>query len=560
MVDFISHPSMKPEPGKPDRKAADSHAPRRQPDDAKAGGRETGRRPDVDPPPVRADAPRPGDGLATSEPTQKPKRRRRRRKPRSERAGAHAEAPDRGDAPPPPESPERTERRPEPVGEQPEPETPWDRASVSVPEQEGKTRFLDLGLADPILRAICDLGFQYSTPIQTALLPAVIEGRDAGGLAPTGTGKTAAFLIGIFQNMLSRPEEKPRRNGTPRALILAPTRELAIQIHSDAEAIARYLDLNLLAVYGGLDYGKQERTLLENRIDMIVATPGRLIDYFNKHTVHLSHVESLVIDEADRMLDMGFIPDVRRIVRATPPRDQRQTLLFSATLTPEVTRLASQWMKDPVHVEIERESVDKGSVDQRVYIVTSDQRFPLLVHLLRREQPERVIIFANRRDAVDRLADELYRFGFDCEKLSGSVPQNKRLRTLERFRQGDVRILVATDVAGRGLHIEGVSHIVNFNVPQDAEDYVHRIGRTGRAGAKGTSITFACESESFYLPAIEEYLGEGLPYMQPEPDWTELKERPVRQAPPRSESAERPSRRGSSGGRRGSSGSGRSRR
>jgi ATP-dependent RNA helicase RhlB len=260
------------------------------------------------------------------------------------------------------------------------------------------------------------------------------------------------------------------------------------------------------------------------------------------------------------MLDMGFIPDVRRIVRATPPRDKRQTLLFSATLTPEVTRLASQWMKDPVHVEIERESVDQGSVDQRVYILTSDQRFPLLVNLLRREEPERVIIFANRRDAVDRLAAELYRYGFDCEKLSGSIPQNKRIRTLERFRSGDVRILVATDVAGRGLHIEGVSHIVNFNVPQDAEDYVHRIGRTGRAGAKGTSITFACESESFYLPAIEEYLGEGLPYVHPESEWVELKEKPVRQAPRSADSSSRSSRGGSSRRRRGSSGGGRSRR
>jgi len=395
----------------------------------------------------------------------------------------------------------------------------WSPGAFVVPEADGKVRFHDFALSPEIMHALMDLGFKYCMPIQSAILPHLLEGRDAAGQAQTGTGKTLAFLIGIFMKLQRDEKGRERPPGSPLALVVAPTRELAIQIDKDARGLGKYLPYRTLALYGGLDYKKQAKALTDSRVDLVVATPGRLLDYLGRGIVRLKDVEVLVLDEADRMMDMGFMPDVRRIVGATPPKERRQTMLFSATLDQAIMQRAASWLTNPARIEIEPERRAAESVDQQVFIVTTDMKFNLLYHILMTEKPERAIIYANRRTTVDRLHYSLSSLGFSCCTLSGSVSQEKRLRTLQRFKEGDVSLMVATDVAGRGLHIEGVSHIFNFNVPLDAEDYVHRIGRTGRAGALGTSITFACEEESFYLPAIEKYLGHELSYTHPEEAW-----------------------------------------
>ena len=319
------------------------------------------------------------------------------------------------------------------------------------------------------------------------------------------------------------------RKGYPRALVMAPTRELCMQIEKDGEALAKYTGLRLLAVYGGMDMQAQRAALRDKRIDVVVATPGRLLDFKQRQDVDFAHVEILVIDEADRMLDMGFIPDMRRIVYGCPPKDRRQTMLFSATLTPEVTRLASQWMRGAVTVDIEPEHVAAETIDQRVYIVTEDQKFTIVYNILRRVPYERVIIFGNRRDSTERLCEELRRQGIDSALLSGAVSQERRVKVLEDFREGRVPVLVATDVAGRGLHIDGVDLIINYNVPTQAEDYVHRIGRTGRVGEKGVSVTFADELDSYGLPAIEEYMKQPLHCVPPPEEWLEAPPVPVRE-------------------------------
>ncbi len=395
---------------------------------------------------------------------------------------------------------------------------PWDPATHTVEPAEGKTRFHDLNLRPELMHALADLKFQYCTPVQAQSLPAALEGRDVAGRAQTGTGKTAAFLLTIFQRFLANPRPADAaRKGTPRALILAPTRELAMQIERDAQKLCPYARAHVVVLYGGEEMEKQRRRLAAGPVDVVVATPGRLLDLCQRREVNLGAVEILVIDEADRMLDMGFIPDVRRIVGQTPPKDRRQTLLYSATLSEPVMKLAAAWMRDYVRVDIEPENVAVDTVDQIIYVVTNQEKLPLLYHVLKQEERERLIIFVNRRDTAEWLTAQIRNFGFDCELLSGAVNQSKRTRTLEEFREGRrVRILVATDVAGRGLHVEGISHVINYNTPIDPEDYVHRIGRTGRAGASGTSITFACEEESFYLPAIETYLGRELKYTYPE--------------------------------------------
>jgi ATP-dependent RNA helicase RhlB len=393
-----------------------------------------------------------------------------------------------------------------------------------VPPSEGKSRFHDFNLPDPILHAVADLEFRYCTPIQAAIIPHLLAGRDSAGRAQTGTGKTAAFLVAIFTHFLRHPLTERRKNGTPRALILSPTRELALQIGRDAADLGKYCPFRTVTVYGGAEYEKQQRALRDRTVDIVAATPGRLLDFKRSGVLNLKEVEILVIDEADRMLDMGFIPDVSIIIRSTPPKERRQTMLFSATLTDAVMRLASQWLKDPVKVDIEPEQVAVNSVNQIVYLVTSEEKFAVTINLLKRECPSRALIFGNRRDETERLMRELRRFGIHCALLSGAVPQNVRTRTLEQFREGKLPVLVATDVAGRGLHIEGVSHVINFNIPEDPEDYVHRIGRTGRAGELGTSITFACEDESFKIPAIETYIGHALRCTQPEDDWLILPE------------------------------------
>ncbi len=393
-----------------------------------------------------------------------------------------------------------------------------DLADYQVPEKEGETRFLDLDLQPDLLRGIAQLGFQYCSPIQAQVLPHTLEGLDAIGKAQTGTGKTAAFLITIFNDLMSNPLDGERFVGEPRALVIAPTRELVMQIAADAKELGRYTGIKIATLIGGMDYQKQLNRLQNDIVDLVVATPGRLIDFMGRRDIYLDRVEILVLDEADRMLDMGFIPQVKRIVRATPQKSHRQTLLFSATFDQDIINLSQQWTYEPVHVEIEPEHVATDSVDQRVYMCSSDERYRVINNLLRTPEASSVIVFANRRDQVRRLFERLKKAGLPCGVLSGEVPQNKRTRTLDDFKRGRIKVLVATDVAGRGIHVDGVSHVINYNLPEDPEDYVHRIGRTGRAGATGVSISFASEDDAFLLPDIEQLLGHKLDCEHPPED------------------------------------------
>ncbi|MEP4145649.1 MAG: ATP-dependent RNA helicase RhlB [Halioglobus sp.] len=392
---------------------------------------------------------------------------------------------------------------------------PWSIAEFQVEEKEGETRFHDLGLRDELMHGIADLGFQYSSPIQAQVLPHTLQGHDAIGKAQTGTGKTAAFLITIFNDQLCHPVEGERFVGEPRALVIAPTRELVMQIAADAADLSKHTGLQVATLIGGMDYQKQLNRLQRDVVDLVVATPGRLLDFMGRRDLFLDHVEVLVLDEADRMLDMGFIPQVKRIVRACPRKENRQTLLFSATFTQDIINLSQQWTYEPVTVEIEPDSVATDTVDQKVYMVSSEQRFRVLNNLVRSDDCSSVIVFANRRDQVRRLHERLRKAGVKCGVLSGEIPQAKRTRTLEQFKNGEITVLVATDVAGRGIHVDGISHVVNYNLPEDPEDYVHRIGRTGRAGASGISISFASEDDAFLLPDLEALLGSPLECTHP---------------------------------------------
>ena len=418
----------------------------------------------------------------------------------------------------------------------------WSIAQYDVPVEHGKTRFYDLNIHDRLLHAVADLGFQYCTPIQAEVLPHTLTGRDAFGQAQTGTGKTAAFMIATLDYFLRNPIQGERRVGRPRALVIAPTRELVMQIHKDAVALSKYMNIECSVLFGGADYEKQQRQLQNKVIDIVSATPGRLLDFKRRGDLDLGGVEVLIIDEADRMLDMGFIPDVREIVHSTPPKTRRQTMLFSATFTDEIRKMASAWTKDPVTITIEPESVAVDTVEQVIYIVTLNERFSLIHHVLNRPDVDRAIVFVNRRYEAEKLADQLCRYGFNCDLLSGAVPQNKRTRTLELFREGKIKVLVATDVAGRGLHVDGVSHVINFSMPDDPEDYVHRIGRTGRAGKSGVSISFATEDDAYEIPKIEAYIGRPLPCTHPEDAWLVLPEPPANAPAPRHQSNSRPPR------------------
>ena len=386
----------------------------------------------------------------------------------------------------------------------------WDISQFPVDEVAGRLRFHDLELPDSLMHAIADLGFEYCSPIQAQALPHSLGGNDVVGKAQTGTGKTAAFLITMIDDYLCNPPEGERYVGEPRGLVIAPTRELVMQIAEDARDLCKYSGLKVHTLVGGMDHQKQRQKLESEVVDILVATPGRLIDFATSHDVYLDRVETLVIDEADRMLDMGFMPQVRRIVRLTPQRENRQTLFFSATFTEDVERLVERWLVDPTRIEIEPENMAADSVEQRVYILSGDEKYALLKRVLSSEGAESVIVFANRRDEVRRLHEKLNRDGFSVGILSGEVAQQKRVSTLNKFKSGETKVLVATDVAGRGIHVDDITHVVNYTLPEEPEDYVHRIGRTGRAGSKGVSISFACEDDSFRLEPIEKLLGRKL--------------------------------------------------
>ncbi len=383
-------------------------------------------------------------------------------------------------------------------------------------QQFSDLSFTSLHLPEPLSRGIADAGFERCTPIQAQSLPRALAGLDVAGQAQTGTGKTAAFLVALYTRLLRNPSPADRPASSPRALVLAPTRELALQIHRDAELLGEYTGLTLGLAFGGVDYEKQRRHI-EAGIDVLIGTPGRIIDYFKQHVFDLRHVEVMVLDEADRMFDLGFIRDIRYLLRRLPPADQRLNLLFSATLSQRVLELAYEHMNDPELIRIEPERVTTDRVRQAIYFPSMDEKAPLLVHLLSKATATRSMVFVNTKRVAEYLERKLRANGIEAAAMSGDVPQSRRMRMLRDFHDGKLAVLVATDVAARGLHIPDVSHVFNYDLPQDPEDYVHRIGRTARAGATGDAISFGCEEYVVTLPEIEAFIGHKLPVEQFDP-------------------------------------------
>lgn len=372
------------------------------------------------------------------------------------------------------------------------------------------TRFDSFQLHETLAKGIEDAGFGFCTPIQALTLPVALAGKDVAGQAQTGTGKTAAFLVATYETLLRNPASPTRRANQPRALIVAPTRELAVQIAKDAEQIGGHTGFEIGLVYGGEDYEKQ-RQRLSDGVDILIGTPGRLIDYHKQHVYDLQEAHVAVLDEADRMFDMGFIKDIRFLLRRLPPPDQRLTMLFSATLSHRVMELAYEHMNNPDTVKVQDENVTVDRIRQLVFFPSNKEKVALLIGLLKRMDCRRTMVFVNTKRVAEDLTAWLEGNGFKAEVLSGDVRQNKRLRLLREFQEGSLPILVTTDVAARGLHIPEVSHVFNYDLPQDAPDYVHRIGRTARAGAEGDAISFACEDYAVTLPEIEAYIGQPLP-------------------------------------------------
>ncbi len=372
------------------------------------------------------------------------------------------------------------------------------------------TLFSSLNLPEKLSQGIERTGFNQCTPIQAETLPLALAGTDIAGQAQTGTGKTAAFLIALMNRLLTSEADKSVVGHNPRALVLAPTRELALQIHKDALTLGEMTGLKIGVVYGGAGYDTQKE-MLHAGLDILIGTPGRTIDFFKQNIFNLKSIEVMVLDEADRMFDLGFIKDIRFLLRRMPPPEQRLNLLFSATLSFRVTELAYEHMNNPTLVKIETDKVTADKVEQHIYYVSNDEKIPLLLGLLKQLNPIRSIIFVNTKDAGNKVNAFLTGNGFNAGTLSGDVPQKKRISLLKSFQDGELPILVATDVAARGLHIPDVSHIFNYDLPQDSEDYVHRIGRTARAGTSGVAISFACEDYAFALPDIEEYVGHKIP-------------------------------------------------
>ena len=371
-------------------------------------------------------------------------------------------------------------------------------------------RFSTLGLPAALLRGVGDAGFVFCTPIQAGALPIALDGRDVEGQAQTGTGKTAAFLLAAMNHLLRRAPHDDHRDGDPRALVVAPTRELAVQIHRDAEVLGRHAGLRMAVVFGGTGYEEQRHRLKEG-VDVLVGTPGRLIDYFKQRVYGLHSVQVAVIDEADRMFDLGFIRDVRYLLRRMPRAEQRLNMLFSATLSHRVSELAYEHMNAPTVVNANPERVTVSRVSQKLFHVSREEKIPLLFGLLEGMDVTRTLVFTNTKRSAERVEDHLAANGIRAGMLTGDVPQKRRLALLDSFKEGTLPVLVATDVASRGLHIPDVSHVFNFDLPQDPEDYVHRVGRTARVGAEGDALSFACEEFVYSLMAIEEYIGEKIP-------------------------------------------------
>ena len=410
-------------------------------------------------------------------------------------------------------------------------------------------RFASLALDDKLHRGIRDAGFEFCTPIQAKTLPIALGNRDVAGQAQTGTGKTAAFLIAAYQRLLSSAANRgtdDTANRQPQVFALAPTRELAVQIAKDAEALGQHTGLKIGLAFGGTDYEKQRRTL-EAGVDLLIGTPGRIIDYYQQGVFRLDTVKVAILDEADRMFDLGFIKDIRYLLRRLPQPEKRLNLLFSATLSHRVMELAYEHMNEPELIRIEPDKVTADRVRQAIFFPANEDKLPLLIGLIREMGAARIMVFVNMKREAERVEAYLNSNGIDARAISGDVPQKKRLRMLLEFQSGDLPVLIGTDVASRGLHIPDVQYVINYDLPQDAEDYVHRIGRTARAGAAGDAISFGCESYAMSLPDIEDYIGHKIPVA----NYTiaQLPEiaRPERK-PPRSGRA--PRRPGGDGGRR----------
>ncbi len=411
-----------------------------------------------------------------------------------------------------------------------------------------ETRFADLPIHPRLIEALSAEGLTHCTPIQAQTLPLALAGRNVAGQAETGTGKTAAFLVASLHYLLTNEDDVERKPNQPRALMIAPTRELAQQIEADAVPLCKHLNLRSCVVYGGSGYQSQQDQITGG-IDILIGTPGRLIDYFKQHVYDLRACEVAVLDEADRMFDLGFIKDIRFLMRRLPPAGQRLNLMFSATLSHKVMELAWEHLGDPEWIKSESTSLTARGIEEKLFHVGKDDKRNVLINWLRAEQPRHTMIFVNTRRAAEYIEENLGRAGITGGMLSGNVPQSKRERLLAQFKSGEIHVLVATDVAARGLHVPGVSHVVNYDLPQDAEDYVHRIGRTARAGAKGEALSFCCEEYVFSLPDIEQLIGYPIPSEQPPAEWLERPElgpRPPRK--PRPETRGRGGR-NSSGGR-----------
>jgi len=371
-------------------------------------------------------------------------------------------------------------------------------------------KFAELGLHADVLKSLEAKGFTQCTPIQAKALPVLLTGQDIAGQAQTGTGKTLAFLAATFHHLLTTDAPASRKTNQPRAIILAPTRELAIQIYNDAEPLLAHTSITAGLAYGGEGYDKQQQTL-EQGVDILIGTCGRIIDFYKKKVIDLHGIQAVVLDEADRMFDLGFIKDIRFLFNRMPAANKRLNMLFSATLSYRVQELAFEHMTNPEHVVIEPEQKTGHRIKEELFQPSNNEKMPLLQTLIEEDWPERAIIFANTKHRCEsiwaHLAADDHRVGL----LTGDVPQKKRVKILEQFTKGEIDLLVATDVAARGLHIPQVTHVFNYDLPDDAEDYVHRIGRTGRAGASGSSISFACEEYAINLPAIEEYIEHSIP-------------------------------------------------
>ena len=362
--------------------------------------------------------------------------------------------------------------------------------------------FTTLGLGSKLSQALKDKGYVEPTPIQAKAIPVILSGRDVIGVAQTGTGKTAAFVLPMLERLAAATPQR-----TMRALVIAPTRELVAQIEENVRAYGRHLPLRFATVFGGVGEGPQIQALRRG-VDLVVATPGRLIDLMEQRHVDFAALQILVLDEADRMLDMGFLPAIRRIVSKTPP--SRQTLLFSATMSKEIERIAKEVLKDPALVEIGARSTPAEAVTQYIVEVSPAGKVPALVHLLKDAALEAVLVFSRTKHGADRIARKLSAAGVTTATLHSNRTQGQRLQALRRFKSGDVRVLIATDIAARGIDVDGISHVINFDFPPQPEDYVHRIGRTGRAQAIGDAISFATHEDADSVRRLERFLGRGI--------------------------------------------------